>query len=259
MAKAQDPASRLYSLPFFKGLPESDISLLGHESSIRHYPKGRHLFRTGDKADRFFVIVGGWVKLYRVTLEGAETITAILTRGDVFGESAILENADYTFSAEVAADACLVEIPAGLLKERAKINPDIMVRMMASMSRELNKLQMEGEHKVLMEASQRVGCLLLQLASGMDGEGAAFAFPYDKSLAAQRLGMRPETFSRALAQLKTAGVASKGMKITIKSFERLTEHSCGHCTAQLSECKGARIKAECRSRTCRLKNPPQED
>lgn len=239
------PYRLLRGLPFFTGLPESDISFFSHESCIKHYPKGRHLFRHGDRGDRLFIIVEGWIKLYRVTVEGGETIVALLTRGDIFGEAVIYGKADYTASAEVAADVCLIEVPAGILKERTRMNADIAVRIMAAMAREINKLQMESEHKALMEAPQRVGCLLLQLASGMDGSGGTFSFPYDKALAAQRLGMRPETFSRALAQLRPVGVTSNGAEITIASFSRLTDYCCGQCSGQMSDCKGAEIKAKC--------------
>lgn len=235
----------LRGLTFFSGLAESDMRAFQAGSNIKHYSKGNSLIHQGDKADRLFVIIQGWVKIYRATLEGEEAIVALFTRGDVFGEAAIFKSSDYPFSAEAVEDTQVLEIPAAILKERAQRSPDIMVRVMASMSREMHKLQMENEHMTIMSASQRVGCLLLQLSSGMVGDGGTFSFPYDKALAAQRLGMKPETFSRALAQLSPFGVSVKGPEITIDSFYRLTEYCCGHCSAQLEECKGARIKASC--------------
>ena len=87
-----------------------------------------------------------------------------------------------------------------------------MSQIMRIMSRELKSLEMENEHLALMSASQRVGCLLLQMSSGMLGKGGTFAFSYDKALAASRLTMKPETFSRALAQLKDVGVSVKDRK-----------------------------------------------
>ena len=251
MAKAQDHTGQfLRGLTFFSGLPEGDINSFRDASDIKDYPRGKHLFRQGDKADRFFVILQGRVKRYLGTAEGEEAIVALFARGDVFGEAAVFDNADYSFSAEAAEDARLIEIPAKALKDRAKANPDIMERIMASMSREMYKLQIENEHKSLMDAPQRVGCLLLQLSSGLIGKGGAFSFPYGKALAAQCLGMRPETFSRALARLKSAGVATKGRKITIDSFSGLIDYCCGHCTAQPGKCRGSRDRAVCKNSPC---------
>lgn len=230
----------LRSLPFFKDLAEGDVKAFFQGATFQDAPKGKSLLLVGDKADRFFVILSGWVKLYRSTAEGDEAVLAIFTRGDVFGEAAIFEDASYPFSAQTAEDARLMEIPASLLRERSKHNPDIMNRIMASMSREMSKLQRENEHLAIMTAPQRVGCLLLQISSGMMGKGGTFPFPYDKSLAAARLGMKAETFSRALGQLKPYGVNVRGSEITIDSFHCLIQYVCGHCSSQNGECRGSR-------------------
>lgn len=232
--------SFLNSLPFFKGLNPDDFQFLLGKSVVKDYTKSNGIFSVGDLATRFFIIMSGWIKLYRSTLEGEESVLAIFTRGDVFGEAAIFEGATYPFSAEVAENARLMEIPGNFLRDRAKMNPDIMNRIMASMSREMHKLQMENEHLSIMTAPQRVGCLMLQLSSGMMGKGGTFTFPYDKSLAAARLGMKAETFSRTLSQLKPYGVSVRGAEIQIDNFECLVNYVCGHCSSQDGECRGSR-------------------
>lgn len=226
-------------LPFFKGMPESDLDCFLSAAAIKIQPKNAPLFHHGDMADRIFVVLGGWIKVFRNTEEGDEAIIALFSRGDVFGEAALFSGGHYPFSAQVAEESRLIEIPGALVKERAKANPDIMTRVMHSMSREMHKLQMEIEHMAIMSAPQRVGCLLLQLSSGMVGQGGTLLFPYDKSLAAARLGMKPETFSRALSQLRPLGVTSKGTEINIESFYGLAEYCCGSCSAELDDCKGA--------------------
>ncbi len=247
LKSTQSPDAFLRGLNFFTGLAEADMEAFRAAMVVKDYTKGQHLFHQGDLADRFFIILKGWCKLYRGTTEGEESIVAVFTRGDVFGEAAIFDNADYPVSAEAAEDLSLIEIPAKILKERARENIDITSRLMASMSREMYKLQIENEHKALMDAPQRVGCLLLQLSSDMVGSGGTFHFPYDKSLAAQRLGMKSETFSRALANLKTVGVTVRGPEITIDNFDRLIDYSCGHCTATQSDCRGSCRENDCAS------------
>lgn len=230
----------LQSLPFFKGLAKEDMRQFLDAAEIKDYSKGKNLFITGDPASRFFIIMDGWVKLYRSTMQGEESVLAIFTRGDVFGEAAIFEDGAYPFSAEIAESVTLLEIPAGFLRKAAAKNPDIMSRIMASMSGEIHKLQLENEHLAIMTAPQRVGCLLLQLSSGMMGKGGTFTFPYDKSLAAARLGMKPETFSRALSQLVPFGVHVKGSEIQMENFHCLIKYVCGHCSVQEGECRGSR-------------------
>lgn len=243
MAHIDDHTGRfLQDLPFFKGLSDTDLDIFLGTAVIRDYPKNKPIFHQGDKAIQFFAVLSGWVKLFRNTEEGDEAVAALFTRGDLFGEAAVFDGASYPFSAHATEDVRLIEIPAVLLKERAKANPDIMQRVINSMSREIHKLQIENEHMAIMSAPQRVGCLLLQLSSGMIGKGGTFSFPYDKALAAQRLGMKPETFSRALGQLKPMGVVSKGTEIHIDNFQSLSEYVCGQCSAELADCQGAARK-----------------
>lgn len=233
----------LHSLPFFEDMAEADLISLLHTASIRNYPKNKPLFHQSDRADRLFVVLSGWIKLFRNTIEGDEAVMALFTRGDMFGEASVFGDSIYPFSAQVVENAHLIEIPAAPIQEKAKTNPVILIGIMKSMSRETHRLQMENEHMTTMSARQRVGCLLLQLSSGMIGEGGTFPFPYDKSLAAARLGMKPETFSRALAQLRQAGVISKGTEIHIESFHRLAEYCCGNFSAVSEDCCGVLRKS----------------
>ncbi len=250
-AVIKDPAGKfVLELPFFAGLPASDISAFAAAGRTKDHKKGSALFHLGDAADRFFVVLSGWIKLYRETGDGEEAVVALFKRGDVFGEAAIFNGAGYPFSAVAVEDSRVIEISAKVLRERARDNHDIMDKVMASMSKELRDLQLENEHLSLMSAPQRVGCLLLQLSAGMIGKGGTFAFPYDKSLAATRLGMKPETFSRALALLKPLGVTVSGPEVKVESFSCLIDYCCGHCSSFPGECPGCvrspeDVKAPC--------------
>lgn len=241
----------LGELPFFKNLPKSDMEAFFNAARIREYKKQESLFHLGDAADRFFVVLSGWIKLYRETGEGEEAVIAIFTRGDVFGEAAIFSGAGYPFSAQASETSRIIEIPAAVLRMRGRDNHDIMNRVMASMSKEMRNLQLENEHLALMSAPQRVGCLLLQLSAGMVGKGGTFSFPYDKSLAAARLAMKPETFSRALMQLRPVGVTVSGPEVRIENFSCLVDYCCSHCSSLPGECRGSRScgdKRECAGR-----------
>ena len=254
--KKQNDDHLFSDLVFFSGMAEEDRRDFCRLKNIRDYSKGEHLFRQGDKADRFFVILQGRIKRYLGTSDGREVIVTLFTRGDVLGGPEIFENTNYYFSAEAAEDTQLIEIPVNALKIRAKENPDIMVSIIAAMARDMHKLQIENEHKTLMDAPQRIGCLLLQLSSGLSGTGGAFDLPYDKSLAAQSLGMRPETFSRALAELKSIGVvaSTRGSTVSIENFSRLIDFCCGQCTSLPGECRGSqRDRSICKDSTCSAK------
>lgn len=231
-------------IPFFSGLPEDDVDEFIKSACLRHYKKNEYIYHQGDEADRFFIVLSGWVSLYRETIDGDETVSDLLTRGDIFGEGIIFyQNNNYIFSAQVVEQGRIIEIPKTVLRYRAEENPDILKRIMGSVCEKMIRLQTDNERLVLLSATQRVACLLLRLSAHMVGNGGTFTFPYDKSLAAAQLGMKRETFSRALMHLDPLGVAVNGSEIKIESFRRLTEFSCKHCTLGPGQCAGARFSA----------------
>lgn len=231
----------LKTLPFFSGLSDASVNAFAQAGRIRTYRKQEHLVQQGDRAEVFFIVMNGWIKLCRQTAEGDESVVAVFTRGDVFGEAAIFTGGAYPYTAEAAEETRMFEVPAAVLEKQARENPDILKRVMAAMTREIEKQQMNNEHMALMSSAQRVGCLLLQLSSEMIGSGGTFTFPYDKSLAAAQLGMKPETFSRSLAQLKEAEVESRGTEVKVESFCALAKFCCKNCTAE-GKCAGYRAE-----------------
>ncbi len=228
----------LRSLPFFLGLPEADIAALLGAGTARHYTKNQHLFLHGDRAEKLFIVIGGCTKLYSETSEGEESVVALLTEGDMLGEASIFDGAIHPFSASATEMTEIFEIRADFLKQRTKDSPELTAKIMDILSVEVQNLQREKEHLSVMSAPQRVGCTLLRLSGSMIGKGGTFTLPYDKSLAAANLGMKPETFSRALKELQSLGVTVKGSEITIESFKKLAEYSCAHCSSIEGECRG---------------------
>jgi len=63
---------------------------------------------------------------------------------------------------------------------------------------------------------QRLGDFLLNLSDVRKGP-AVIELPYDKSLIAARLGMKPESLSRALAKLRQHGVTTNGHEIKLEN------------------------------------------
>ena len=105
--------------------------------------------------------------------------------------------------------------------------------MLSAMARYRRRQDQELEHRTIQNAPQRIGCFLLRLTR-QDAEGpVTIHLPYDKTLVASRLGMQPETFSRALAKLRDAtGITVRGATIEMDSLDRLVRYSCAACSSE---------------------------
>ena len=216
----------------FSNIDDELLHSFVSESVVKKLPKGKILYLHEDKADFFYLIKSGWIKLFRETLDGEEAVIDVLNDGNIFGEEAVFDDGTYSNGAQVVEDATLVMIPINLLKQQIQEEPKIAMQMLSAMSKLRKKQDNEREHLNLQNAPQRIGCFLLRLCN-LDNDGSiTIHLPYDKTLIASRLGMKPETFSRALTRLrKDTGIIIKGATVQIDNVEELSTYSCRACSS----------------------------
>lgn len=208
-------------LPIFTGLDEARIRRLLDQAVVRPFGRNAVLFVQDEPATRFYVILDGWVRLYRQTSEGQESTIAVYARGDSFAEAAILQSGVFPVTAVVVDDARLLVIEAEPFLRHLQADPKLCLNMMASMFNHLRRLVQQVEQLTVRSSTERLADFLLKLApAGKAGE-AVVRLPLDKAMIAARLGMQPETLSRALARLRPLGIETRGSRVTIRDIESL--------------------------------------
>ena len=75
-----------------------------------------------------------------------------------------------------------------------------------------------------MSATERLSAMLLALAPRQSGS-ATVTLPGGRRLIAGRLGVTPQSLSRAFATLRPLGVSGHGRQIAIADLERLRDLS----------------------------------
>ncbi len=221
------------NIPFLKGGSESFFTQITNEAHAQTYTKGKILFIHEEKATHFYVIKSGWVKLFRETLDGTQSVVDILPAGHVFGETAIFEDNTYPYSAEIIEKAEIISAPISTLKQEIENNNTLALNMLTTMARYRRQQDRELEHRTIQNAPQRIGCFLLRLTNQNEKGPVTIHLPYDKTLVASRLGMQPETFSRALSKLKeNIGMQINGATIEIDTLDSLINFSCAACSSE---------------------------
>lgn len=223
----------IHEISLFKNCDKSFFDSLAAQAQEQKYEKGKIIFIHGDDAQRFYFIKSGWIKLFRETLDGAQAVVDILPAGQIFGETSIFEDQAYPYSAEVVEPTTLVSMPISILRKEIEDNNKMAYSMLSSMARYRRQQDREIEHRSIQNAPQRIGCFLLRLADQEQVGPVSIHLPYDKTLVASRLGMQPETFSRALAKLRDAtGMKVKGATIELQSLDQLVNFSCAACSSE---------------------------
>jgi len=73
--------------PFVRYLPVEHLAILNECAMVVQFDIGQTIFREGDPANRFYLILNGAVALQSHTVEGGATLTVTLGEGDVLGWS----------------------------------------------------------------------------------------------------------------------------------------------------------------------------
>ncbi|MCW2306473.1 Crp/Fnr family transcriptional regulator [Rhodobium gokarnense] len=208
--------------PLFSGISGVQFDAVLSDAATKTISRGETLFLQGDPAEALFVVLEGWVKLYRVTPAGDEAVVHVFTDGQSFAEAAAFTGGVYPVSAEAVTDGRLLHIPVARLFDRVRAEPEIGFALLASTSLHLHTLVQQIEALKAQTGAQRVAEFLVGLCKDRDAAGRrTIVLPYDKALIAGRLGMKPESLSRAFQRLRDYGVRIASNKAEIADIETL--------------------------------------
>ena len=154
--------------------------------------------------------------------DGTDAVIGVYSVGESLSEAPVLLGGLHQATAEMASDGRIQRIDARRLIEAVKADEALAFAMLAAASLRLRQLVDQVEELKSLDNVGRLARFLIGLAGG--GSGAAkVVLPYEKHLIAGRLGMSPESFSRALGKLKAHGVAVDRELVSIKDVDRLAE------------------------------------
>ena len=109
-AEKIDLQKSLQSIPMFKNLGKKDISLLLGLVHTRNYVSGEYIFYQGDPGIGLYVIRQGEVMVQR-SIDSGDTISlATFSKGDFFGELALIDGEKRSASAIAKIDTRLAVI-----------------------------------------------------------------------------------------------------------------------------------------------------
>ena len=98
---------------------------------VQQFPKGKVLFKQGDKGDAAYIVNSGAIGLYREA-QGRKIPLATVRRGELFGEMAVIDGTPRMASAFTLEDSALMVIPMEVMADKMK-KADSFIRAMIHM------------------------------------------------------------------------------------------------------------------------------
>ncbi len=190
----------IHSHGFFNHLRDEDIATLCQRSRLLKLDARQMLCREGEPAKRFFIVVSGSVKLFRVSDQGSERILGSAGPGQVIGETNVCEpGGTYPFYAQCVEDSEVRSFSGAVFKDLMEERPDYIMEVMGYLSGVVRESLNDREIMSSQSARDRlVRYILRHLPVGESD----LEMPLPKGLTASQLAMQPETLSRILTDLR---------------------------------------------------------
>ncbi len=208
----------------FEKLSEEVRQCLLSKAYVRDFRRGSVISFQGDETDALKLVVHGWVKLFRLAPNGDEAILQTLSQGKSFDEMAALETGKCASSAETLSHCRIMFIDLSAICSCRNARAELSSAVLIATSEHLKEMSDQVEQLKVKTAPQRLSSFLMEhlgIAS-TDGE---IELPYEKAVLAGKLGMKPESLSRAFNRLKKIGVHCERNVVRISDISRLEAYS----------------------------------
>lgn len=194
--------SCIANVPIFSALDDEELLEVLLTSTHKKLKKGELLYHEGEESEKLYVISRGKVKVTKFSKEGREQILRVLEENDFTGELSLFSSHVAKSNAEAieATDVCVIE--SGRIRELMEKRSGIAMKVLAELSRRLEKTETLVETLGLMDVDEKVAKILLSMADDRDVVDLGVT---KKDLAAH-IQMSPETLSRRLANLEDLGI-----------------------------------------------------
>jgi len=103
------------------------------DTMTQTYPKNNLLFAEGESGHNLFIIQSGSVKITKI-VNNQEVVLAVLNKGDMFGEMAMLEDKPRSATVEIYEDSVLLSVNRANFTTLINVQPDMVLKMATLMS-----------------------------------------------------------------------------------------------------------------------------
>jgi CRP/FNR family transcriptional regulator, nitrogen oxide reductase regulator len=212
--------SVLAAVPVFHGLDEAALDTALDVAKARFVAKNATAFEQGDKAETFYVLVDGRLKVSQTTSAGQQVVIRYIGPGEFFGCVAISGQAEYPGTATAVVDSVAVGWDAAASKQLMERFPTFAMNALKTMGTRVQEAHSRIREMSTEQVEQRVARAILRLAQQAGqkvDEGVRIEFPLTREDIAQMTGTTLHTVSRILSRWEEEGVISGGrQQVTIR-------------------------------------------
>lgn len=219
-----------HSSLFLRDLFRHDLQELVESANLKMYPAQATVFRAGEFAEHFYLLLGGVWKLTQTANHGCVANLAVISAGQVVCAHAVLGVAPYRFTAVSIVPSRVLIWPAPTLRMLAKRIPNFAWNVCEILTRSVFELADRCREVLTENVAQRIAHTLIRLGEQLgrkSGSELIIDTPLSLDDLASYAGTTPSTMSRTLKRWQREGLLHRNRRLLfvtdLESLQRVAD------------------------------------
>ena len=198
-------ASELAGMELLGDFTDAELDQVAGAGDVRSLRRGDVLFTEGSTPTELFVVRSGRVAIANRSIDGRESVVALMEPGAAFGEMGLFLREGRTAEARALEASEVVAIPYDSVRHVYESRPELLWSVVALLSGRIRDMDGALADAVFLDVTGRTAKRLLEMA----GDADEFTMPVTQEELAGMVGASRERVNKALAQFVRLGWIEK--------------------------------------------------
>ena len=195
------PADLLADVDLFGDLTPEERQQLADASTTEELRRGDVLFHEDDDADTLYVVIEGRIAIAKRSIDGRESVVALMEAGDLFGEMSLFEPLGRSAEARALEPSQVLAIGFAPIRGVYERRPELLWGVVELLAGRVRSMDVALADSVFLDVTGRTAKRLVEMASGAD----EFTLPVTQEELAAMVGASRERVNKAIASFVRLG------------------------------------------------------
>lgn len=193
--------SLLRDVPLLAELTDDEMATVEAATTTTDMLRGDLLFAEDETPDHLYVVVSGRIAVSKRSVDGRESMVALLERGDLVGEMGLFDGLGRSAEARALEASQVLTIPYAPLRAIYEARPALLWSVVQLLAGRLRNTNIALADSVFLDVTGRTAKRLLELA----GDEEEFVLPITQEELAGMVGASRERVNKAIASFVRLG------------------------------------------------------
>lgn len=206
----------------FGALTDEALQRVMSSATSRELRRGDIIFEEGDEPEHVYVVEDGRIAIASKSVDGRESVFALMERGELFGEMGLLDGLGRSAEARALEPSQITQIPYGPVRVIFEESPELLWGVVALLAGRLRSMDSALADSVFLDVTGRTAKRLLELAGDQD----EFQLPVTQEELAGMVGASRERVNKAIASFVRLGwIGQSDRRYAILDREQLSRRA----------------------------------